>query len=104
VFESLQRLAAARAALPHLDASVPSEIPALEDPGILPVLRRHPLGPMLALYNVTDDWRPWPWWRLADLGLLPAVDALAGNARMAPGDDGNVWLAPYAAHWLVAPA
>jgi amylosucrase len=52
---------------------------------------------------VTDDWRPWPWWRLSDLGLLPAVDALSGSP-VSLGDDGNLWLAPYAAFWLVAPA
>src|SRR5439155_24676656 len=60
VFGGLQRLAVARAALPHLDASVPAEVAGLEDPGILPVLRRHPVGPMLGLYNVTEAWRPWP--------------------------------------------
>ena len=33
---------------------------------------------------------------------MPAVDALSG-IPVAPGDDGNVWLPPYAAWWLVAP-
>ncbi len=32
----------------------------LADPGVLPVLRRHPVGPLLELYNVTAHWRPFP--------------------------------------------
>ena len=55
---------------------------------------------MLALYNVTGSWRPWPGWRLAELGLDPAADALTRDVVM-PGDDGNLWLAPYQAFWLV---
>ena len=42
-----------------------AEVPLLSDPGILPVLRRHPLGPLLELFNVTDGWRSFPGWRLA---------------------------------------
>ncbi|GMA87772.1 hypothetical protein GCM10025868_30220 [Angustibacter aerolatus] len=47
VFEGLQRLVRARAAMPHLDASVAAEVLTPSDPGVLPVLRRHPLGPLL---------------------------------------------------------
>ncbi len=70
------------------------------DPGVLAVLRRHPLGPFLALYNVTDEWRPWPGHRLDELGLGQAHDLLAGR-DVAAGADGNLWLAPLASHWLV---
>ena len=50
------------------------------DPGVLVVLRRHPVGPLLGLYNVTDTERPFPAWRLAAVGLEPAltIDALIG--------------------------
>jgi amylosucrase len=102
VFAGLRRLARARAALTHLDAAVPAEVQPLSDPGIFPVLRRHPVGPMLALYNVTASWRPWPGRRLRELGLDPAGDALTGRTVF-PGDDGNFWLAPYQALWLVNP-
>lgn len=98
VFRGLAHLAATRAGLPHLHAAVPAEVLELSDPGVLPVLRRHPLGPMLGLYNVTDDWRSWPAQRLAEVGLADARDALAGE----PVQVGDVWLAPYAAVWAVA--
>jgi amylosucrase len=100
VFAGLTRLSRARAGLPHLDASVCSEIAPLADPGVLPVLRRHPLGAMLGLYNVTDSWRPWPFGRLIELGLSDAWDAITATV-VAPGEDGNVWLAPYRAMWIV---
>jgi amylosucrase len=100
VFLGLKHLAQARAALPHLESTVAAEVPLLSDPGILPVLRRHPLGPLLELFNVTDSWRPFPGWRLAELGLEQARDGLSSNV-IRPGADGNVWLHPYGALWLV---
>jgi amylosucrase len=100
VFLGLKHLAQARAALPQLEATVAAEVPLLSDPGILPVLRRHPLGPLLELFNVTDSWRPFPGWRLTELGLDEARDALSNNI-IRPGADGNVWLHPYGALWLV---
>ncbi|MBV9823495.1 MAG: alpha-amylase, partial [Actinobacteria bacterium] len=100
VFAGLRALIAARARLPHLDASVSAEIAPPADPGILPVLRRHPLGAMLGLYNVTDGWRPFPAGRLAEYGIAEPWDALAG-AKVRAGDDGNLWLAPYQAMWIV---
>jgi amylosucrase len=100
LFTALQALIQARARVPHLDASVSSEIAPLADPGILPVLRRHPLGAMLGLYNVTDGWRPFPLARLDELGIAEAWDALS-DAAVPRSQDGNVWLAPYQAMWVV---
>ncbi|MDQ1739071.1 MAG: amylosucrase, partial [Pseudonocardiales bacterium] len=100
LFTGLRALVQARARVPHLDASVSSEIAPLADPGILPVLRRHPLGPLLGLYNVTDSWRPFPVARLDELGIADAWDALSDTA-VPPSEDGNVWLAPYQARWIV---
>ena len=42
---SLRHLAAVRAGLPHLEASVAAEVLELDDPAVLAVLRRHPVGP-----------------------------------------------------------
>jgi amylosucrase len=100
VFAGLRALAQARARVPHLDASVGSEIAPLADPGVLPVLRRHPLGALLGLYNVTDGWRPFPRWRLDELDIAEPWDALS-NSRIKAGEDGNLWLAPYQAMWIV---
>jgi amylosucrase len=104
VFGAVQRLARARAGLPQLHAATDSEVLDPSDPGVLAVLRRHPAGPLLALYNVTSSWRPWPGHRLTEAGLMsggqPPTDALTGQV-VAAGADGNLRLAPYAATWLV---
>ena len=100
IFGGLAHLAATRAGLDQLHASVPAEIDELADPAILPVVRRHPLGAMLGLYNVTDQWRPWPTDRLSRYQLLDPIDALTGLPAHR-SDDGNLWLRPYAAWWLV---
>ena len=70
------------------------------DPGVLAVWRDHPEGGLLELANVTETWRPFPWQRVVELGLADARDVLTGAAA-GPGDDGNLWLAPYGVVWLV---
>ena len=100
MFTSLRRMIDVRKATPHLDAWVPTEVLDPSDPGVLPVLRRHPLGSFLGLYNVTPDWRPWPAWRLGGLELWDSFELLS-EAPINVADDGNVWLAPYCTLWLV---
>ncbi|MCV2394010.1 alpha-amylase family protein [Actinotalea sp. M2MS4P-6] len=100
VFAGVRHLVDVRRATAHLDASVPARVLGASDPGVLAVLRRHPLGPFLALYNITDEWRAWPGHRLVELGLGTAHDLLSG-LDLDAGADGNVWLAPLASHWLV---
>ncbi|MBK8437027.1 MAG: alpha-amylase family protein [Austwickia sp.] len=102
VFQDLQALIQARASLPHLHAATPSWVGDVDDPGVLVVTRRHPLGAFVGLFNVTPGWRPWPAWRAPQYGLTAPIDVLSGDA-VHPGDDGNYWLAPYAAWWLVDP-
>ena len=101
VHAGLRNLVQARRALPHLHASVGAQPLDPSDPGVLLVLRDHPLGPMLGAYNVTEHHRPLPAYRLADLGLDPAacVDHIR-RARLTVGDDGAIWLPPYAALWV----
>ena len=102
VFHGLRHLAEVRASLPHLHASVQAEVLDIADPGVLPVMRRHPIGPMLGLYNVTADYRPWPAGRLRDLGLSAPTDVISGR-RVETSTDDNVWLLPYAFWWVVDP-
>jgi amylosucrase len=67
------------------------------------VLRRHPVGPLLRLFNVTDSGRSFPGCRMAELGLSGGVDALS-RERIYPGGDGNVWLHPYGVLWITESA
>ncbi|WP_254185770.1 alpha-amylase family protein [Nocardioides panacis] len=98
----VRHLVRARAALPHLHASVPALVLDPCDPGVLLVARRHPLGPMLGAYNVMPAPRHVPLSVLHDLGLDPAtvVDHVSGSPPTVR--DGAVQLAPYAAAWLTA--
>ncbi len=100
VFGGLRHLGRVRSALPHLHSSVQAVVLDVDDPGVLPVLRRHPIGPMLGLYNVTDTYRPYPAARLRDLGLVDPVDAISGEAVVTSSDD-SIWLPPYAFWWVV---
>ena len=100
VFAGLAHLAAVRAGLPHLHGQVPTEVLDPADPGVLPVLRRSPLGPLLALFNVTEHARTWPAARVADTGLGDPVDALTGAPPPRDGA-GDLLLPPYVAVWLV---
>ena len=100
IFAGLVHLGAVRAGLEHLHAATQPEVLPVHDHGVFAVLRRHPVGSMLGLYNVTESWRPWPRHRLAECGLLDPVDAISGEPPRY-GDDGNLWLPPYTAWWLV---
>jgi amylosucrase len=96
----VRHLVRVRASLPHLHASVPAEVLDPRDPGVLLVARRHPLGTMLAAFNVTSTPRHVPVSVLHDLGLSSVVDHVAGGPPTLR--DGAVQLAPYQAVWLTA--
>ncbi|GGK56546.1 alpha-amylase family protein [Ornithinimicrobium pekingense] len=104
VYAGLRHLARVRAGLPHLHASVPAELVATTDPGVFAVLRRHPVGPLLELYNVTEQPREVPAWWVRELGLSAdsAVDALNGYPPNLT-EDGAIWLSTYQPVWLVRP-
>ena len=67
----------------------------VDDPGVLVTVREHPVGRFVGVYNVTPEPRPWPGWRVGELGVADARDEITGEA-LPWGDDGNVWLPPYA--------
>ena len=106
VFVAITSLVRTRAVTPHLHASVASEILPVVDPGVLGVVRRHPLGPWVGLYNVTDRWRPYPMWALREVGLDDPHDTLGYTddaMRLTFGEDDQVWLPPWTPAWLVNP-
>ena len=96
----IRAMAAARATLPQLHASVAAQVLDPRDPAVLLVARRHPLGTVLGVYNVAPEPRHVPLGVLRELGLDPArvVDHLTGEAPVI--SDGAVQLRPYEAHWL----
>ncbi len=81
IFSGLQSLLQARALLPHLHAAVPAQPLPTSAPGVLGVLRRHPIGPMVGLYNMTEHERYVPGWWLREQGLDPAavLDHVSGG-------------------------
>ena len=99
VFEGLARLARVRARLPQLHASVPSEVLEVHDPAVLGLVRRHPVGPMVVLHNVSGETRTWPSHRIGALGVVDPVDALTGLAPQ--WGDGVVVVPPWGSLWLV---
>jgi amylosucrase len=99
VFSGLQRLAGVRAGLPSLHASVESTPVDVDSPAVLALLRRHPAGDLLQLYNVSARWQR------VDVGTVRGRlrgdpwEALSGSAPHL-GADGGLHLPPYAAWWL----
>ena len=71
-------------------------------PGVLTVLRRHPLGAFVGLYNMTAEQRHVPWSVLHAAGLghgLAVLDHLAGG-RPVRSEGDHVVLPPCGASWL----
>ncbi|HET6969003.1 MAG TPA: alpha-amylase family protein [Ornithinibacter sp.] len=102
VFGDVVSLVRARASVPHLHGAVETRIGPVDDPGVLVTVREHPLGRFVGVYNVTPERRPWPDWRLHELGVADSRDLVTGDAL--PWDDhGRVWLAPYGVLWLTTP-
>jgi len=100
VFQGLAHLARVRAGLPQLHAAADSTLLLDADDGVLATVRRHPSGPAVCLYNVTDSWRPFPFSHFAEAGITEPFNALGGHAVFG-GADGQVLLSPYAAWWVV---
>ena len=100
--QGVRTLIAARRALPHLHASIGADVLDPDDPGVLLVARRHPVGTMLGVYNVTDTPRSVQHTVLDDLELDPhtVVDRITGLAPVSRG--GALHLPPYAAMWLTS--
>ncbi|WP_136314468.1 alpha-amylase family protein [Actinomyces procaprae] len=106
VFTDLAHMGKVRASLPQLSADVRTVVAPVDDDGVLVTFRDHPRGSFVGVYNVTPDWRSVPAARLAEYGVLGAVDVLtdtvpAGSTSLEGAGDGQVPVPPYAAWWLV---
>ena len=102
VFSGLRHLAAVRAALPSLHAAVESEPLDVGNDAVLGVLRRHPAGTLVQLYNVSSAWQRVPAGRVRTSGLQRFWEHISGFApHPEPGPGGDeLALPPYAAWWL----
>ena len=100
VFQGLAHLAAVRAGLPQLHASATTRVALDSDDGVLVVVRTHPSGAMVCVYNVTDRWQTVETRHFSDAGIDHPVDALGGHPVYG-GPDGRAALSPYAAWWVV---
>jgi amylosucrase len=98
IFAGIRHLARVRATVPSLHAAVESEPVDVGVSGVLALLRRHPAGRMLQLYNVSSAWQHVPDYAVRDLGLPQLWEHVSGFAPVA--DHGVYALAPYAAWWL----
>ena len=99
IFNGLVAILRARARTPHLHAQTPSEVIEGLDRQLFAQLRRHPLGSLVALYNVSDapvvvetEW-------LRALGVATSFDQL--SQRFLDLSASSWTLAPYARLWLV---
>jgi amylosucrase len=101
VRESITALIEARRRLPALHASVSSEVVVGDNPAIVLVRRRHPAGPIVQAYNVSEQPQALERGALWPLPAGPVVEQVTG-AEIPDGD--LVVLPPYAAWWLTAPS
>lgn len=100
VFDGIARIAKIRAGLPMLHAEAPVDVPADVDDGVLAVLRRHPSGTLVGLFNVTAEHRPFPYARLGEYGVLAPREVLSQH-DLDVNEHGELWLPPHAAWWIV---
>jgi amylosucrase len=101
VFTGLVALAEARRRTPQLHAATPVEVADLRQPQVFAFLRRHPLGTLVALHNVTEQPQHASPMALYLVGHDRPVDRITG--RPARVEHGGVVLEPYQAIWLTAP-
>jgi amylosucrase len=105
IFAGLRHLVAVRSGLAALHASVEPGPVDVGNRAVLSLLRRHPAGTLLQVYNLSGVWQPF-----ASGAVHHLVDHLGGRpwehvSGLAPEPDGEdrFWLPPYAAWWLGSP-
>lgn len=99
VNKGVRALIAARTSLPGLHASVSSEIMGTEEPAVFMLVRRHPSGPIVEVYNLSEDPR--------NIRTDTIVNTLGTSVRevitqrtLTVGE--GIQVPPYAAWWLVS--
>lgn len=100
VWTHLREVIAIRGGLPQLHASWPSKATTTPDNRIFGVIRDHPEGRLLQLYNVSEDVVHLPHWWLRTHGIDPwtSLDHLQGHGPDVLDD--HVVVQPYQSLWL----
>ncbi len=98
IFSGLRTLVEARNHTPHLHAATGVEVVDELHPHVFSFVRPHPLGPLLALHNFTEDVRYASLDVPRGLGMTAPVDRISGGAPRIMGDE--IELSPYEVLWL----
>ncbi len=98
LFEGLLAILRARKRTPQLHATYPTEVLDVH-PHLLVTLRRNPLGPMLAVFNLTEAHQTLPMAVLHEHGLVQPFDQL--DQRFVDTSGEHLHVAPYQRVWLV---
>jgi len=98
VYEGTKHILARRRATPELHAAVPVRVPEAPGRGLFALLRDAPTGPMLCLYNFTEEWTGAPGSWATGQGVGALHDALSDAPVTLTG--GDIALPPYARLWL----
>jgi amylosucrase len=102
VFSGLVHLGRVRASLPSLHASVETQPADVGNDAVLALVRRHPAGTLVQMYNLTPVWQRVPVGRVRAQGLGRLWEHISSFAPAPePGGGGDeLALPPYGAWWL----
>jgi amylosucrase len=98
VLAGLRHILARRAAVAALHGAVPTRIVRHDVPGLFAFVRAAPTGPVLCLFNFTEDWCDLPDWWLHDHGVTQFHDLLSDAPVGLHA--GKVALPPHARVWI----
>ncbi len=98
IFSGIRSLVEARRSTPHLHGAIPAEVVDGQHPHVFSFVRPHPLGPLLALHNLTEKTRYASLRVPRDLGITSPMDRINGRPLRLLGDD--LELPPYGVVWL----
>lgn len=99
LLSGVKHIIARRKAVPHLAADAPVRIVDLGNTAVFAFLRQSDEGPLLGLFNFTENWTTVAASNLRSLGISAFQDVLGGG--QVDHHEGLVAIAPYGRLWLV---
>ena len=98
VHDGIRHILARRAAIPAFHGDVPTEVLDTGRNGVFAFARRAPTGPVICVFNFTEEWTGLPASWFAGHGVTRLYDLLSDAPIHSP--DGGVALPPYARVWV----